>query len=136
MIFLIDISNAPGASVIKRKVEIRSHTKDYYNETYVVPYKIKHYDNNNDAIMCIPDYISVLNANNGKRVWIGPQGQYSEVFVAGYTEMGQYDFLQNLQKTLTDQQIITAQIQKLDTEGKFNIYLIGNEEEENINNFG
>lgn len=122
---IIEISNAPGDVTIKRKVEVHQYTKNYIDSIYVIPYTIKHYDNSDQHLSYIPDYHNMLMATNTLRVWIGPGETYSMTFVEGYIEMGMFDFLQLLQKTMTDQAIITAQILRVDSEGRFNDYYVG-----------
>lgn len=118
---VVTISNAPGDTIIKRKVEIPSHTKDYVNSSYIVPYIIKHYDNMDQPLTYIPDFIGVFNANNEIRVWVNGM-QYLDYPTEGYTEMGMFDYLTILQNNLTDEVIITAQMSILDNQGRFNNY--------------
>ena len=119
---IVEISQASGDTIIKRKVEIPSHTKDYVNSAYIVPYVIKHYDNMWEPLLYIPDFMGVFNANNEIRVWVEPNGTYHDEFYEGATEMGMFDFLSLLQQTYSDPQIIGMQMQILDSQGRFNTY--------------
>lgn len=119
---VVTISNAPGDTIIKRKVEIPSHTKDYVNSSYIVPYIIKHYDNMDQPLAYIPDFIGVFNANNEIRVWVEANGTYHDEFYEGATEMGMFDYLSILQNSLPDEAIIMAQMSILDNQGRFNTY--------------
>lgn len=118
---VVTISNAPGDTIIKRKVEIPSHTKDYVNSSYIVPYIIKHYDNMDQPLAYIPDFIGVFNANNEIRVWVNGI-QYLDYPTPGYDEMGMFDYLSILQNSLPDEAIIMAQMSILDNQGRFNTY--------------
>jgi len=122
---IVDISNAPGASIIKRKIEVIQYTKHYTDFVYTVPYTIKHYDENDQPLSYIQNYHNILIADNIKRVWLSPQGQMFEEETPGCTEMGMFDFLQLLQKSMTDQAIITAQILRLDSQQSFDTYVLG-----------
>ena len=120
---VINISNAPGASVIKRKVIVEEYHKSYVNENYVVPYKIEHYDSNDQRLPYIPDYVNVLIADNIIRVWVNAQLQYFDVETPNCTEMGMFQYLQELQKHVSDEVIINGQFQILDGQGRFSSYL-------------
>jgi len=118
---IINISNCkqPGLTSIKRKITIREHVKDYSTDTYTVPYLLEHFDASDNKVALVPDVNYTLIADNTKRIWIGPGGVTSREYVAGWTEMGLYDFFQNLQKTYSDTQILTGEISRLDGIGFF-----------------
>lgn len=64
----INISNHPSSSEIKRVIEVPGYHKDFINTNYIVPYTLKHIDNNGNAILGFTDYNFVLNASNEKYV--------------------------------------------------------------------
>src|SRR5690606_35952677 len=122
---IVDISDYLVASIIKRKIDVNQYTKHYTDFVYTVPYTIKHYDENDQPLSYIQNYHNILIADNIKRVWLSPQGQMFEEETPGCTEMGMFDFLQLLQKSMTDQAIITAQILRLDSQQSFDTYVLG-----------
>lgn len=132
MEIVINISNSKlqGLTAIKRVITIKEHVKDYSTSTYTVPYLLEHFDASDNKVVLIPDVNYTLIADNIQRIWIGPGGATSREFVEGWTEMGMYDFFQQLQKTYSDIQILTGEISRLDGIGYFD------PEGEPINNFG
>lgn len=122
MKIIIPISNYPSSTIIKRVLEISYYTKNYEEQVYLIPYVIKHYDIDDSPLLCIPDHISTLIANNELRIWVRPDYSYSDVFIEDGAEIGMFDYLQQLQKATTDQNIIMSQILKLDSENRFNNY--------------
>lgn len=109
-----------GLNNVKRSVKITQHVKMYDSNTYSVPYVVEHFDENDQPLKLIPDVHYHLIADNVKRIWIGPGGATSRTFTEGWQEMGLFDFFQLLQKTYTDEQIISNEILRLDSEGFFN----------------
>ena len=121
MSIVINISNSKiqGLTGIKRTVTVTEHTKNYTEESFAIPYVLQHYNDIDEKITAIPDVNYTLVANNVKRIWVRANGTTSRTFIADGQEFGMFTFFQNLQKTYTDQQILTMQILQLDAEGYF-----------------
>lgn len=120
---IINISNSKkiGLTNVKRKITINGYTKDYVNSVYTIPYLLEHFDVNDEKIHLIPDVNYTLVADNIKSIWVRANGTTSRVYIDSAQEFKMYDFFQQLQKTYSDQQIISSQIIELDSSGYFDI---------------
>lgn len=117
----INISNCKteGLQAIERKITIIEHIRNYEAESFTVPYLLEHFNIFQEKVTDIPDRNYTLVADNVKRIWVRANGSTSKTFISDGQEFGMYNFFIILQKSLTDVQILNAQIADLDLNGFF-----------------
>jgi hypothetical protein len=116
----IQITNSTtvGLETLKREIIVTKYTEDLVGKTFTVPYTIKHLNINNEYVG-IPDVYAELIATNEKILNINKTTFQEEVESENTFQLGQYDYLKQLQKKITNEQIITGQILSLNSKNYF-----------------
>jgi hypothetical protein len=111
-------SNVVGLENLSRVLSVTKYTEDFLGKTFTVPYTIKHV-NINDESVGIPDVYGELIASNETILDINKTTFQPEIESENTMKMGRYDYFKQLQKQISNETIISAQINTLNLKNYF-----------------
>jgi hypothetical protein len=116
----IKITNSKiiGLENLSRVLTVTKYTEDFLGKTFTVPYTIKHV-NINDEPVGIPDVYGELIASNQTILDINKNTFQPEIESENTIKMGQYDYFKQLQKKISNETIISGQVNTLNFKNYF-----------------